>query len=53
MLLNIEGEWEELKFEMKENKPKEIPEPKFIVKRRELLLIAECLLSDYEICKSQ
>ena len=50
--LNPKREWKILDFEVFHNKPAGGPFPKDIVKRRELLLLAQCLLSDYEFTKS-
>lgn len=47
-------EWKVLKFELFENKPKtDKPYPPDVVKRRELLLLAQCLLADYQFTKSR
>ncbi|MBL7198249.1 MAG: hypothetical protein ISS47_09145 [Candidatus Omnitrophica bacterium] len=48
-----EQEWEILNSEVFENKPLVEPFPEDIVKRRELLLFAQCLLSDYQFAKSK
>ena len=48
-----EREWEILNFELFENKPSNEPFPENIVRRRELLLMAQCLLSDFEFAKSR
>ncbi len=53
MQLNPEKEWKILNYEMFENKPDKAPFPKFVVKRREFLLYAQCLLSDYEVADSK
>lgn len=51
--LNIEEEWKILNYEMFENKPKEEPFPEEVVKKRELLLLAQCVLADYQVAKSE
>ncbi len=48
-----EREWKILNFELFENKPPNKPFPENIVRRRELLLMAQCLLSDFEFAKSR
>lgn len=52
MNLIPEYEWKILKYELFDNKPDTVPFPRNITKRRELLLIAQCLLSDYECAKT-
>ena len=51
--LNVKKEWEVLKYELFENKPNEIPFPERIVRKRELLLLAQNLLTDYEFTKTE
>lgn len=47
--LNLEKEWKILNHEMAENKPAiEGSYPDHVVRNRELLLLAQCLLSDYD-----
>jgi len=46
-----EQEWKVLDFELFENKPATAPFPENIVRRRELLLMAQCLLSNFEFSK--
>jgi hypothetical protein len=46
-------EWKILNFELFENKPLNGPFPEDVVKRSELLLIAQCVLSDFELAKSR
>jgi hypothetical protein len=53
-LLNAKREWKILNFEVFENRPKtNKPYPAGIVKRRELLLLAQRYLAEYEFTKSQ
>ena len=53
-LLNAKREWKILNFEVFENRPKtNKPYPADIVKRRELLLLAQCYLGHYEFAKSK
>lgn len=51
--INPPREWEILKYELFENKPSITPYPEDIVRRRELLLLAECFLADYQSAKSK
>ena len=51
--LNINKEWKKLKYELFENKPKEFPFPQKIIKKRELLLLAQNLLADYGFSNSE
>jgi hypothetical protein len=52
--LNIKQAWEILNFEVFENGPQtNKPYPAAIVKRRELLLLAQCYLAEYEFTKSK
>ena len=46
--INVKKQWEVIKRELFINKPKKIPYLKNIVRKRELLLFAQCFLSDYE-----
>lgn len=50
--INPNREWEIMKFEIHYNKPKiDGPYPEDIVRRRELLLLAQCFLADYQSAK--
>ncbi|MBN2014392.1 MAG: hypothetical protein JW778_04365 [Candidatus Altiarchaeota archaeon] len=49
--LILEREWKTIDYELFENKPDSAPFSEDIIKRRELLLIAQCLLSDYRAAK--
>lgn len=51
-IFDVTKAWEQVKKETIKNKPKETPYPPYIVKARELLLIAQSLLSKYESEKS-
>lgn len=46
-------EWKILNSEVFENKPLAGPFPEHIARRRELLLFAQCSLSDYQFAKSK
>ncbi len=46
-------EWKILDFEVFENKPKIAPYPRNVVKRRELLLMAQSFLSNGQFAKSK
>jgi len=48
-----EQEWEILNFELFEKKPPNRSFPEDVVRRRELLLMAQCLLSDFAVAKSR
>ena len=53
-MINAKREWEIIKFETHYNKPKiNGPYPKDVVRRRELLLFAQCFLADYQFTKSK
>lgn len=52
-MINIKQEWEILKTEIIENKPKRTPFSKNVVRRRELLLFAQCILAKFEISESR
>ena len=49
---DVKKAWEQVKKETIKNKPKKAPYPPSIVKARELLLVAQDLLSKYEIEKT-
>lgn len=52
--INPNREWEIMKFEVHYNKPKiDGPYPQDIVERRELLLLAQYVLADYQTAKSK
>ena len=52
--LDTKREWEILHFEMFENKPPiKGSYPENIVKRRECLLLAQCMLSEFEFAESK
>ena len=52
--LNPNQEWEIIKFETHYNKPKiDRPYPENIVRKRELLLLAQLYLADYQSTKSR
>lgn len=51
--INTKQEWKILKFETYENKPAKTPYPEGVVKRRGLLLLAQCLLADYAMAESE
>jgi len=51
-LLNPEREWKNIKHQLFYNKPNVAPFSETVTRRRELLLIAQCLLSDYESAKN-
>jgi hypothetical protein len=48
MSLDPKQEWKILKYELFENKPAIAPYPPSVVSKRQLLLISQCLLADYE-----
>lgn len=52
MNLIPEYEWKTLNYELFDNKPDTSPFPQNITKRRELLLVAQSLLSSYEHAKA-
>lgn len=52
MNLNPEYEWKILNYELFDNKPDTAPFPRSVTKRRELLLVAQSLLSSYECAKT-
>jgi hypothetical protein len=50
--LNVKQEWKILNFEVFENRPKtDKPYPPKVVQRRELLLLTQCYLTDYQVAK--
>jgi hypothetical protein len=52
--INPSQEWGIIKFETHYNKPQiDGPYPEDIVKKRELLLFAQCFLADYQSSKSK
>jgi len=51
--LDLKKEWSILNFELFKNKSKKALYPKKIVEKRKLLLLAQCLLSDYGSTKSK
>ncbi len=46
--INVIKQWDVIKRELFINKPKKTPYLKNVVRKRELLLFAQCFLSDYE-----
>lgn len=52
-ILNPNREWKILKDEIFNNRPKKTPYPQDIVKKRELLLFAECFLAKYQFTNSK
>lgn len=52
--INLSQEWEIMKFETHYNKPQiDGSYPKDVVCRRELLLLAQCVLANYQSAKSK
>jgi len=51
--IDPEREWKILNFEMFENQPACDPYPEDVIKRRELLLMAQCELSSFQAAKSK
>ena len=52
-IINPIREWKVLNFEVFENKPKTAPYPPDVVKKRELLFMAQSFLSNYQFTKSE
>jgi len=52
--INPSREWKIIKFETHYNKPQiDGPYPENIIRKRELLLLAQCFLADYQSAKSR